>query len=89
MKDYTKIVDQLRELKRMQEEITAEIENIENQIKADMTAAQTDEFRGVTYKITWKAYTQNRLDSKALKADLPDIAARYTKTQEYKRFLIA
>ena len=89
MKDYTAIVDQIRELKRMQEEIIAEIESLQDSIKADMTAEGTEEIRGTAYKITWKTCIRNAIDSKALKADLPDIAARYTKATEYKRFTIA
>lgn len=89
MKDYTKMVDQLRELKRMQEELAAEIESIEDAIKADMLSSGVDELRGVTYKVTWKEYRRATIDSKALKADLPDVASKYTKETAYKRFTIA
>jgi len=89
MKNYKNIVDQIRELQRMKEEIEAEITSLQDQIKADMTAENTDTFAGVDYKITWKAATRTTIDSKALKQDLPEIAAQYSKTTEYRRFLIA
>lgn len=89
MKDYRNIVDQIRELQRMKEEIETEITALQDQIKADMTEAKTDIINGVNYKITWKACTRTTIDSKALKKDLPDIAAQYTKTTEYRRFIIA
>ena len=89
MKDYKNIVDQIRELQRMREEIDSEITALQDQIKADMTAKNTDTFAGTDYKISWKAATRTTIDSRALKHDLPEIAARYSKTTEYRRFLIA
>lgn len=84
-----KKIAELRELMRMKEEIEAEITAIQDEIKADMTVRGVEELRGTDYKVTWKAYQTSRIDSKALKADLPDIAAKYTKTTTARRFLIA
>ena len=80
---------ELRELKRMQEELTAEITTIEDAIKAEMTARGTQEIIAGEYKIRWTPYTTSRLDGAALKKELPDIAARYTKTTEARRFTVA
>ena len=41
------------------------------------------------YKITWKPVTTTRLDSKALKAALPDVVERFTKTTTTRRFCVA
>lgn len=82
-------VNELRELMRIKEEIDAEISALQDEIKSVMTAQNVDELRGTCYKVTWKPYTQSRIDSKALKTDLPDIAAKYTKTTTARRFLIA
>lgn len=82
-------IDALRELMRMREELDAEITALQDEIKAVMTADNVDELRGTDYKVTWKAYQTSRIDSKALKADLPEIAAKYTKTTTARRFLIA
>jgi len=79
-------VDQIRELKRMIEE--AEITSIEDSIKATMTEQETDELRGTKCKVTWKMTSTTRIDSKALKKELPDIAAKYSNTTSYRRFLI-
>ncbi|MDR1002071.1 MAG: hypothetical protein LBL82_02215 [Oscillospiraceae bacterium] len=54
-----------------------------------MTARNTEEIIGTDYKIRWTAYTSNRVDTTALKKELPDIAARYTKTTESRRFTVA
>ncbi len=82
-------VDQIRELKRMIEEAEAEITSIEDSIKATMTEQDTDELRGTKCKVTWKLTSTTRIDSKTLKKKLPDIAAKYSNTTSYRRFLIA
>jgi putative phage-type endonuclease len=38
--------------------------------------------------VTWKSYTSTRLDTKALKAEMPDVYERYAKTTESRRFSI-
>ena len=60
-------VKELRELKRMQEELTAEIEAIQDELKAHMDTHGTDTLLGFDWKVTWKPVTSNRLDSTALK----------------------
>lgn len=82
-------VKELRELKRMQEELSAEIEAIQDTIKQHMDNTGMDTLLGMDYKITWKAVTTSRLDSTALKKALPEIVAQYTKTTTSRRFVIA
>ena len=54
-----------------------------------MTAQDTDTLTGVDWKVTWKAVTSSRLDSKALKAALPDVAAQFTRQTTARRFVLA
>lgn len=82
-------VDKIRSLKRLIEEAEAEITGIEDEIKARMTELDTDELRGGTCKVTWKTTSTTRIDSKTLRKELPDIAAKYSNTSTYRRFLIA
>ena len=82
-------IDELRELMRMKEELEAEITALQDEIKAVMTAENTDTLRGTDYKVTWKQYQTSRIDGKALKADLPEVAAKYTRTTTARKFLIA
>jgi len=82
-------VKELRELRRMAEELAGEIAAIEDDIKASMTASATDEISGPTFKITWKPITSSRLDSKALKAAVPELVERFTKTTTSRRFILA
>ncbi len=82
-------IKELRELRRMADELQQEIDGLTDQIKAEMTARNVDTLTGADWKATWKAVTTNRLDSTALKKELPDIAARYTKASTSRRFVLA
>lgn len=82
-------VQELRELKRMAAELADEISGIEDAIKAEMQARETDTLAGADWKVTWKAVTSNRLDTTALKKELPDIAARFMKQTTARRFVLA
>ena len=82
-------VKELRELRRMQDELTAEIEAIQDELKAHMDTHGMDTLLGFDWRITWKPVTSNRLDSTALKKELPDIAARFMKQNTVKRFVLA
>ena len=82
-------VEELRELRRMAEELNAEIAALEDSIKAHMTATATDELHGQNFKITWKPVTTSRIDSKSLKADSPELWSRYSKQTTTRRFVVA
>lgn len=82
-------VKELRELRRMQEELAAEIEAIQDELKAHMDAHGMDTLLGFDWKVTWKSVTSNRLDTTALKKELPDIAARFMKQSTVRRFVLA
>ena len=82
-------IKELRSLRRMADEVAGEIEALQDAIKAEMTARSVDELTGDDWKVTWKAVTSNRMDTTALKKELPDIAARYTKASVSRRFTLA
>lgn len=82
----TKIRD-LMELKRMQEELAAEVEAAQDEIKGIM--GDSEVLVAGPYKVTWKAVTSSRVDTTALKKELPEVAARFLKTSTVRRFLIA
>lgn len=82
-------VKNLRELMRMKEEIEAELAAAQDEIKAEMTRTNTYIFTGSDYKITWNEVKQSKIDTKALKEELPDVAKKYTKESVYRRFLVA
>ena len=82
-------VKELRELRRMAEELAAEIDSIQDSIKAHMDAQGVDTINGTDLKVTYKAVTSSRLDTAALKKALPDLAQQFTKTTSTRRFLVA
>ena len=82
-------VNELRELRRMADELAAEIDAIQDAIKAHMLAANVDTLAGSDYKITWKEITSARFDTSAFKRENPELSARYTKTTTTRRFTIA
>lgn len=79
-------VQELQELKRMQEELTATIDAITDEIKAAM--GDQEELSAGAFKVTWRPVTSSRIDTTALKKELPDIAAKYLKTTTARRFCV-
>ena len=89
MADINDIMKELAEYIRMQEEAAAMVESLKDQLKERMTAAGVESLVGSEHKATYKAVTSSRVDTTALKKDLPEIAARYTKTTTARRFTFA
>ncbi len=89
MNELEKKVATIRELKRMADELEAEITATTDELKAYMQANATDELHGPSFKITWKEVTGTRLDSKALKAAAPELYDRFTVTATARRFVLA
>lgn len=87
--DINATMAELAQYIRMQEEAAAMVEALKDQIKAQMTAAGVDTLVGAEHKATYKAVTSNRLDTAALKRDLPDVAQQYTRATETRRFTFA
>ena len=82
-------LNELSELRRMAEELNAEIEGVQDAIKAHMTAIDADTLTGADYKITWKTVTSSRFDSTAFKKAMPELAERFTKSTTSRRFIVA
>lgn len=87
--ELTSRVRELKELKMMAEELAAEITAIEDTIKAEMTARETEELITGEYKIRWKKVISNRFDTTAFKKTHADLYEQYTKTTETRRFTVA
>lgn len=83
------IMSELAQYIRMQEEAAAMVESLKDQLKAQMQATGADTLAGDEHKATYKAVTSSRVDTTALKRDLPEIAAQYTKTTTARRFTFA
>ncbi len=82
-------VKELRELRRMADELATEIESIQDSLKEQMQARGLDTLNGADWKITWKPVTSSRMDTAALKKALPEIAERFMKSTTNRRFVLA
>ena len=82
-------LNELTELRQMIEELNAEAEAIQDEIKAHMTEADTDTITAGQFKVTWKSVTSTRIDTAALRKDLPEIWQEYGKTSTTRRFNVA
>jgi len=79
-------VQELMELRRMSEELQAEIDTLQEAVKSFMGSEET--MIAGAFKVSYKSITSSRLDSNALKRELPDVAARYTKQTTTRRFTV-
>ena len=81
------IMREIAEYTRMAEEIGATLDSLKDKLKKYMEENGLDSIAGNEHKASYKAVTNSRIDTTALKRDLPEIAAKYTKTTETRRFL--
>lgn len=87
--EMTAKVRELKELKAMAEELTAEITAIEDSIKADMNEKGIDEMQIDIFKIRYKTVTSSRFDSTAFKNTHSELYNQYLKQTTTRRFSIA
>ena len=89
MENINEIMAQIAQYQRIAEETAGIIDGLKDQLKAYMTANDLDTLTGNEHKATYKPVESSRLDTKALKKELPEIAARYTTTTSTMRFTFA
>lgn len=84
--DINRIFKELAEYKRLQDEINANVDSIQDEIKQYMIKAGITKLNGVEHCATYTPVTQSRIDSKGLKVKYPEIAEQFTKQSTYNRF---
>lgn len=84
--EITAKITEYQELRRMAEELEAELTALQDEIKAFM--GDSELLTAGPYKVSYKTVTTSRVDTTALKKALPDIAAQYTKTTTTRRFTV-
>jgi predicted phage-related endonuclease len=87
----TELLENVRQFKELQGFITAlqeEAEGYKQAIIEEMTSQQTDTLQIDVFTVKYTAYQSSRVDTTSLKKELPEIAERYTKTTESRRFAI-
>ena len=82
-------IKELRELRRMADELAAEIEAIQDSIKQEMTAREVDELSGSDWKVTWKLVKSRRFNSTAFKKTHADLYDQNCSETATRRFTVA
>lgn len=82
-------VEELQELRRLQEDLEAEITALQERIKAHMDASGVDQLTAGAFKVSYKTVTSSRVDTAALKKALPELAQQFTRTTTTRRFTVA
>lgn len=83
------IMKELAEYIRMNEEIGANIDALKDVLKQYMIETGVDSLTGTEHKASYKAVISSRIDTTAIKKELPEVAAKYTRTTETRRFTFA
>lgn len=84
--EVEQMLDAMDQLAADIKEFETKKKEYENQIKAMM--AENEKGLTLNRVITWKNYETNRLDSKRLKAEQPDLYKKYINTSTARRFTV-
>lgn len=87
--ELTAKLRELKEMKAMVAELEAEIDTIEDEIKAHMTENETEEMIVDMFKVRYTTVKSSRFDTTAFKKTHVDLYEQYTKLTTTKRFSIA
>ena len=91
MMDYNKmamdnLMREIAEYSRMADEIGATLDSLKDALKRYMEERGLDSVAGTEHRAIYKSVSSSHLDTAALKKDFPEVAAKYTKKIETKRF---
>ena len=81
------LISSIEEIKQMEDDLKESKAEAENRLKAIMKDAECGK-TPAGYTVRWKSSNTNRLDTSKLKADEPELVAKYTKAISYRRFSI-
>lgn len=75
-----------QELAELMERMEKEKKQIEQELKVYLGAAEIAE--NEHYRVSWKAFSSNRIDTNRLKTEQPEIYKKYLKTSRSRRFSV-
>lgn len=84
---YKEILDRRADLDKLIKKMEKEKKEIDQKIKMEMQDATVALEAG--YKISWSNFEQNKLDTKKLKEEKPDIYKEYCKSSTNRRFTVS
>ena len=82
-------IKKLTELEEQIAKLQEQADAIKGELKADLEKKGVDELKTKNFLIRWKEIVSSRLDSKALKAALPDVYNQFVKQTSSRRFTVA
>lgn len=87
--EITSKVEHIKTLQTMIDELSAEMESVKDEVKAEMTAQGVEEMTVSCFKVRYKEVKSNRFDSTAFKKTHEELYSQYCKQVISKRFSIA
>lgn len=87
--ELDKKVDELRSLRSLDAEVKNAIADIEDSLKSELVARNTDVLNGSTCTIIWKTIFGSRFDSAAFKISHADLFKQFSKATTSRRLVIA
>lgn len=84
--ELSRVAKRARKLQLQIDALNADLEVLKNQLKSEMEQREVETLAGDDWKVTYKTVISNRLDTTAIKKELPEVAARYNKQVISKRF---
>ena len=88
-KELIEKIEALQEWETILEEAKNEVENLRDEIKADMAEKELEEMDLGQYIVRWTPILSNRFDTTAFKKAYGDLYKAYTKQVASRRFTIA
>ena len=82
-------IKKYKDLEARKAAIEEQMEALKADLLADMQEKGLEEQRAGNWVIRWTRVFTNRLDSKALRAAVPDLAARFIRQTTTRRFTVA
>ena len=82
-------VKKLQAIEAQLKELEAAADAIRAELKADLEEKGVEELQTKNFLLRWKETVSNRIDSKALKAALPDVYGQFCRASVSRRFTIA
>lgn len=87
--EITSKIEALKEWEALAAEAAAEIENLKDAIKAEMTARGVEEIEAGQYIARYTTVLSNRFDTTAFKREHGEMYKMYTKQTTSRRFTVA
>lgn len=83
---YNNVLAEIAQYRAMKKEIEGILNQLEDEVKDYMRSESIEELIGEEHTATYKAVTSKRLDTKALKLDMPKVYDKYAKVTTTERF---